>query len=518
MSSKQLLQKIYSLTPMQEGILYHTLREENQGNFIVQLFFSVEGPLSLDIMNKSMQLLVQRHDVFRTLFNVDKAKRPIQMVVDHLEHKIVFQDLTEKNHDCQMEYISHYADEEKMKGFDVTAEMLVRLAVFQTNLQHFRLLLSFHHIIVDGWSLSAIVQELFEIYSALSAQRSPVLREIHSFQNYIEWLNHQDQDSASLYWNQYLEGIEQSTALPWQPKQKKEGYLQEQVKFTFDREMTKKLKELALAYRVTMNAVIQAIWSIVLKRYNDTNDVVFGTVVSGRHAAVSGIDQMIGIFINTNPVRIKFEQDIDFEDLLILIHKQMIDSQEHSHYPLMKIQAATLLKENLINHIVVFENVPLEFNLLDGQHAHELRIYDIELKDQTNYDFNIIIIPSEEISVCLKYNTFCYSHEDMQKVAGHIRAVTTAITENPHILVRNISILTPDEKERILTEFNNTDQAFSGQQCLHEYFEDRVIAYPNKTALILGEQNMSYEEVNKCANQLARILRRKGLVVTGALE
>lgn len=246
--------------------------------------------------------------------------------------------------------------------------------------------------------------------------------------------------------------------------------------------------------------------------------MVFGTVVSGRHAAVSGIDQMIGIFINTNPVRIKFEQDIDFEDLLILIHKQMIDSQEHSHYPLMKIQAATLLKENLINHIVVFENVPLEFNLLDGQHAHELRIYDIELKDQTNYDFNIIIIPSEEISVCLKYNTFCYSHEDMQKVAGHIRAVTTAITENPHILVRNISILTPDEKERILTEFNNTDQAFSGQQCLHEYFEDRVIAYPNKTALILGEQNMSYEEVNKCANQLARILRRKGLVVTGALE
>ncbi|MEE4561814.1 amino acid adenylation domain-containing protein [Paenibacillus polymyxa] len=511
MSSKQLLQKIYSLTPMQEGILYHTLREENQGNFIVQLFFSVEGPLSLDIMNKSMQLLVQRHDVFRTLFNVDKAKRPIQMVVDHLEHKIVFQDLTEKNHDCQMEYISHYADEEKMKGFDVTAEMLVRLAVFQTNLQHFRLLLSFHHIIVDGWSLSAIVQELFEIYSALSAQRSPVLREIHSFQNYIEWLNRQDQDSASLYWNQYLEGIEQSTALPWQPKQKKEGYLQEQVKFTFDREMTKKIKELALAYRVTMNAVIQAIWSIVLKRYNDTNDVVFGTVVSGRHAAVSGIDQMIGIFINTNPVRINFEQDIDFEDLLILIHKQMIDSQEHSHYPLMKIQAATPLKENLINHIVVFENVPLEFNLLDGQHAHELRIYDIELKDQTNYDFNIIIIPSEEISVCLKYNAFCYSHEDMQKVAGHIRAVTTAITENPHILVRNISILTPDEKERILTEFNNTDQAFSGQQCLHEYFEDRVIAYPNKTALILGEQNMSYEEVNKRANQLARILRRKGV-------
>lgn len=287
--------------------------------------------------------------------------------------------------------------------------------------------------------------------------------------------------------------------------------MQEQVKFTFDREMTKKLKELALAYRVTMNAVIQAIWSIVLKRYNNTNDVVFGTVVSGRHAAVSGIDQMIGIFINTNPVRIKFEQDIHFEDLLSLIHEQMIESQEHSHYPLMKIQAPTPLKENLVNHIVVFENVPLEFNLLDGQHVHELKIYDFELKDQTNYDFNIIVIPSEEISVCLKYNAFCYSNEDIQKIAGHIRAVTTAITENPHILVRNISILTPDEKERILTEFNNTEHVFSDLKNLHEFFEDRAIAYPDKTALILGEENMSYEEVNKRANQLARILRRKGV-------
>lgn len=188
MSSKQLLQKIYSLTPMQEGILYHTLREENQGNFIVQLF-SVWKGLSLDIMNKSMQLLVQRHDVFRTLFNVDKAKRPIQMVVDHLENRMIFQDLTEMNHNSQMEFISHYASEEKIKGFDVTAEMLVRLTVFQTDLQHFRLLLSFHHIIVDGWSLSAIVQELFEIYSALSAQRSPDLKEIHSFKIISNGLN-----------------------------------------------------------------------------------------------------------------------------------------------------------------------------------------------------------------------------------------------------------------------------------------------------------------------------------------
>ncbi|MGQ3477836.1 amino acid adenylation domain-containing protein, partial [Paenibacillus sp. TY11] len=511
MSSEQLLQKIYSLTPMQEGILYHTLREENQGGFVVQLFFSVEGPISPDIMNKSLKLLVQRHDVFRTLFNVDKAKRPIQLVVEQRENRMIFQDLTEMNHNSQMEFISHYASKEKIKGFDVTADMLVRLAVFRTDTQHYRLLLSFHHIIVDGWSLSSIVQELFEIYSALSAHRTPNLKEIYSFQNYIEWLKQQDQDSASLYWNHYLEGIEQATALPWQSKQKKEGYLQQQVKFTFDREMTKQLQELALTYRVTLNAVIQAVWSIVLKRYNNTNDVVFGTVVSGRHAAISGIDQMIGMLINTNPVRVKFEQDIHFGDLLSLIHEQMMESQEHSHYPLMKIQAATPLRENLINHIVVFENVPLEFNLLDGQRVHELKIYDFELKDQTNYDFNIIVIPSEEISVCLKYNAFCYSNEDIQKVAGHIRAVTTAITQNPHALVRNISILTLDEKERILTEFNSTDHVFSGLKNLHEFFEDRAIAYPDKTALILGDKNMSYEAVNKRANQLARILRRKGL-------
>ncbi len=254
------------------------------------------------------------------------------------------------------------------------------------------------------------------------------------------------------YWSRYLAGYDQQTLLPQVGEASiGEGYLSEKLNYTLDRELTGRLEKVARDAHVTMNILLQSIWGIALQRYNGSRDVVYGSVVSGRPAEIPGIDRMIGLFINTIPVRVKTEENLPFNVLMKQQQEQYMASHMYDTYPLFEIQAQTDQKQDLISHIMVFENYPVEEEverLGGGEAAFEIE--DAELLEQTNYDFNLIVLPGEEMKLLFQYNTLVYDSSNIERIRGHLVHLMEQIVKNPGISVDALELVTPQERDHIL--------------------------------------------------------------------
>ncbi|WP_281944515.1 condensation domain-containing protein, partial [Paenibacillus tyrfis] len=216
-----------------------------------------------------------------------------------------YEDLRGMNEAEREAYIAAYTREDKARGFDLTKDTLMRVSILRTGEETLRFIWSFHHIVMDGWCLSLVTQEVFGTYFALREQKQPELAPVMPYSSYIEWLERQDSEEASWYWSEYLAGYEQQTLLPTEKRQRKmEGYAAEEQTCIVGRELTERMNQVARRHQVTMNTVLQTVWGIVLHKYNGSRDAVFGSVVSGRPAEIRGVERMIGLFINTVPVRI----------------------------------------------------------------------------------------------------------------------------------------------------------------------------------------------------------------------
>ncbi|MBN3526500.1 non-ribosomal peptide synthetase [Paenibacillus apiarius] len=511
MSTKPFIKKVYPLTPMQEGMLYHSLAENNNNTFFIQLSFKAEGILESHLLSQSLRQLIQRHEVFRTVFNYDKAKQPIQVVLEERNNEIYYRDIAHYRKEEQTELLNAFTEQDRNKGFDLTKESLLRLAVFRLGERAYEFIFSFHHIIIDGWCLSTVVKQFFTIYQGLERNRPLVLDEVPPFSAYIKWLEAKDKEQAGLYWRKYIEGIEQQTNLPWTRHSVQQGYVLDKVQFMIPKADTERLTHIARDNRVTLSTLVHAIWGIVLQRYNYSDDVVFGTVVSGRNADVAGIEKMVGLFINTNPVRVTLRHGMKFDELVKELHCSMLESEEHSHYPLSAIQADSQWGRQFINHIVGFENVPLDIDLLGEEDLSGIRIYDFELSDQTNFDFNLVVIPSDELSVSIKFNALAYKRNDMETVAGHIQQLVRAVIDNPTAEIDRLELIAPEEKNQLLHACNERLARNHPFQPVHELIAEQVRKTPNQTAVVYQDKKVTYQELDHVAEKISERLIQWGV-------
>ncbi|MBE5097613.1 condensation domain-containing protein, partial [Bacillus thuringiensis] len=250
------------------------------------------------------------------------------------------------------DWIKRYTAEDKERGFNLAEDVLMRMAILRTNEQTYHVIWSFHHILMDGWCMPLAIQEIFETYYAIQEQREPELSIVTPYSDYIEWLEVQDYEESSKYWNNYLEGYEGQTLLPKVTSGRdNESYASGNLVWNLGQELTEQLKQVAKSNQVTLNTLMQTAWSVLLQRYNNSTDVVFGSVVSGRPSEIVGVENIIGLFINTIPVRIRCEAEESFVEVMKRNQKQAIASHAYDTYPLYEIQTQTEQKQNLINHI-----------------------------------------------------------------------------------------------------------------------------------------------------------------------
>lgn len=501
------VQDMYYLSPMQEGMLFHTLHHQEKGFYVEQMDMNVKGTLRHDLLEKSMNIIVERYDIFRTVFLHEKVKRPVQVVLKNRPFQLDVVDIQDLSESEQLERIDRFKQKDQLRGFDLSKDLLMRASVFQTGPSSYRWIWSYHHILLDGWCFGLVVQELFAIYHALLHDIPYRLEPVKPYKEYIHWLEKQDKQASLEYWTQSLAGFEGQSTFKEQRKQTNEHELGE-IEWAMSKEETAALSELALQQNATLSSALQSAWSILLSRYQRSNDVLFGTVVSGRPADLAGVDRMVGLFINVIPRRIQLTDQMTFRSLLSETQQQSLAAEPHQYIPIYDIQAKAG-QQQLIDHIVVFENVPAakkdEQESLLGFTVEDMNVYE-----KSNYDLNLLASPGEQLQLKLAFNQRAFDPAFVRKLKDQLTLLIKEAIKHPDQSVHTLTLVTKQEKQRMLEEWNAPELEHD-QLYLTKWFEHNVRKQPNAVALSAGDHTMTYAELNEQANRLARHLQKNGV-------
>ncbi|MCY8264769.1 non-ribosomal peptide synthetase [Bacillus inaquosorum] len=516
MAQSAQIQDIYPLSHMQEGMLFHSLMDVSSKAYVEQTSFTITGNLCIDSFQKSLNLLVSRYDIFRTIFikEVQDLTGPQQIVLSNRELTVYREDFSHLADHEQQALIDAFMTKDREKGFNLQKDPLMRLALFDRGNSQYTCIWTHHHIIMDGWCLGIILKEFFSMYDSLK-NNSPVrLGSTVPYSRYIEWLGEQDQEETAAYWSEYLKEYGNTATIPRiNPRPADGDYKADQISFSLAPEMVEKLTEAAQNWGVTLNTLFMSMWGVLLHRYNATDDAVFGSVISGRPSAIDGIESMVGLFINTIPVRIRSAEGMTFSSLAKAVQEDILASEQHGYYPLYEIQNHSPLKQGLIDHIFVFENYPVQLDqalsIESENEENALKLGDISMSEQTNYDFNIVIVPGESFYIKFSYNAAVYEQEEMLRIQRHLKQALDCILAHPDIAVSDINIVPPEEQQ-VIQLFNETERPYVNKT-ISQLFEEQARKTPEAAALKLGDDCWTYRQLNIRANQIAHALIEKGV-------
>jgi len=435
LAEKYFIEDIYTLTPMQEGMLFHSLYGASSSAYFVQISFRFHGELNIPFLKKSLEHLFLRHDVLRTVFIYEGFDRPLQIVLKERKPVFFFKDLQEEATGKEKgAFIREYKERDRRCFFDLSKDVLLRTAVIRVDAEQYEFIWSNHHILMDGWCREILFTELFEIYRSYRENRPFHLPFIKPYRNYIQWLENVDKKASKEYWEKYLQGFNKFTGIPRKNKQAPgpKGMREESFECLLGKDSSHSLSELAASRRVTLNTVFQVLWGVLLGIYNDTLDVVFGTVVSGRPPEILGVETMVGLFINNVPVRIRFDENTRFWDLVKKVQQEVLESKPHHYYSLAEIQASSMLKQDLFDHVLVFENFP-SIN-------RPFELESVQQHEYSNYDLTLGIIPGEPIKVKFLYNTGIYEPGFIEQVSLNLKEMINTVITKDDIRVKAFSI------------------------------------------------------------------------------
>ncbi|ANF97987.1 non-ribosomal peptide synthetase [Paenibacillus bovis] len=506
------LEDVYQLTPMQKGMLFHSLMEPDSVTYFEQASFELRGNVNIEAFKGSLQALMSRHAILRTGFYSDIHDEPLQVVFRQKEMPVDYVDLRSLSSEQQQEWMQQYEAEDMTRGFRLDSDPLMRAAIF--HLDHgCRVMWSFHHIIMDGWCIPIVTGEIFTHYTALCQNQQAQLPPAPQYGTYIEWLNRMDQDAASSYWKHYLADHEGHTLLPETAKKSGDAYVLEEQTLQLGHELTARLDQIARQHQVTVNTLLQSAWGIMLQQYNGSRDAVFGGVVSGRPAEIPGIEDMVGLFINTVPVRVQSLADDTFAGVMRRVQEQSLAGGAYDTYPLYEIQNYTEQKQDLISHIMIFENYPLDEQVEQSgnEDADALEVADFRMFEQTNYDFNLIVIPGQDIRICLRYNASVYQEETIARTRGHLLQLLQQVADQPEMPVDRLTLVTPAEQQMLLETWHGMIADYPQDRCIHNLFEEQALRSPDAVAAVCGERSMTFRELDEQSNRLANHLAARGL-------
>ncbi len=506
MSSKKIA-NIYPLSPMQEGMLFHSLLDEGTESYFEQLRFTIRGFIDPAILEQSLNALIARHDILRTVFILEKVQKPRQIVLKERKTNVQVIDITHLSEDEQAIFLEDYAKKERQKNFDLAKDVLIRLTLIQTSSDAYTLIWSHHHILLDGWCIPIVLHDFFQIYQQVKDEQPVNLGQVYPYSKYISWLGEQDAEEAKDNWSRYLSDYEPTTFIQKQGTGIK--YNQAELVFTIGQSLTTELNHIARQLQVTVNNLFRTIWGLMLQRQSNIDDVVFGSVVSGRPIDIPNVEQMVGLFINTVPIRVQMRDNQTFSDLVKQVQEESSSLEKYHYLSLADIQK----NQQLIDHIILFQNYPMGAELLTrlNQYNQEFTLTKLHAFEQTNYDLNIMVTADDTLTVTYLYNASVLTEDQLQHLNQQLITIMTQVTNTPDILLKNLEIINSEEKHLQLHTFNDTYRHYPVDFLIHQIFEDRAEKQPHHIALVMGEQKLTYRELNEKANQLATFLRAKGV-------
>jgi len=497
---------IYSLSPMQEAMLYQSLVREGTDVNLRQIIFDINGEIDIICFESCLNLLIERHDIFRTVFVYRNIKKPRQVVLKKRKINLNYVELSGGVPDDIIE-------SDRQKGFDLSKDVLLRLTLVRVGSDRYKAIFSFHHIILDGWCMGAVIDEFFRLYKAHRNGSEPVLHSTYPYCNYIEWIEARNKQQSLDYWSSYLKAYEHKQILPDFEDKSIIDSAYKQALFNFDSSLTEKLIQIARDNRVTLNVVFVCLWGILLNKYTGIDDILVGTVISDRSPEIDGFEEMVGLFLNTVPTRITLRGKKNFTELLAEVQDSVISAQEHGYVSLTEVLETARLRNDSIDHIVVFENHLTADDMgslsTDGELGFELD--NIEYFEPISYNLGVFVYPARALEIKINYNAKKFSDYFIAGIKRHLVRIAEAVSANPLKGFYGISIMDYREERLLLETLNNTESAYDKEKPVHVQFEEQVKRAPDEIAVIFSEQAYTYSELNHSANRIAHLLRSKGV-------
>ncbi|WP_273480580.1 non-ribosomal peptide synthetase, partial [Acetivibrio straminisolvens] len=507
---KKNIEDILALTAMQEGILFHYRSNPESRQYFEQLCMRIAGNIDIDAFGKAWNYTAQNNEALRTVFRWEKLEKPVQVVLKNYEIPVRLCDISEYNEEEMQSLLERLKEKDREEGIDISTEPF-RITLCKLCKDKYEMIISNHHIIYDGWSNSILLKEFFEAYNAFKKGEQPSRPVKNRYREFVKWHQSRDINAQKSYWSKYLEGIESRTLLPWDSK--KQGEIKKAGIYTLDieRENTEKIKNFAREQKVALASVLYAAWGILLQRYNNSEDVLFGTTVSGRTAKIKGIENMVGLFINTPPLRVRSQAREKVSDLLNEVEKSLRDRGPYEDTPLTDIKSLSSMdnKESLFDSIMVIENYPIDKQMMNKDSC--LAIESFSMSEMTNFDIAVAVSVFDGMELKFIYNSDVFLQATIERMAGQLINIINCMIENPCIEVSKIDILSKDERDEILYRYNNTDTTYPKSKTLSLLFEEQVQRAPDNIALVFEGMEMTYRELNEKANRLAHFLRKKGV-------
>ncbi|GAA0706299.1 hypothetical protein GCM10009548_94410 [Streptomyces malaysiensis subsp. malaysiensis] len=500
------LADVLPLSPLQEGMLFLALYDERSVDaYTVQLGFDLEGRVDPAGLRAAGDALLRRHPNLRAGFRHEKLSRPVQVIPHEVELDWQEADLRDGSDQARRTALDELVERDRTRRFDLAAPPLIRFTLARLADERYRLVVTLHHILLDGWSFPLLVDDLFELYAQRGDESGRP--KVTPYRDYLAWLSRQDRDAAAKAWRTALDGVTEPTLLVPGAGQRVDR-MPEEFSLELPAELTERLTALARSRGWTLNTVVQGAWGLLLSSLTGRDDVVFGTTVSGRPPEVPGVEAMVGLFINTLPVRVRLDPAESLGQLLGRLQDQHTELMDHQHLGLTQIQRETGTGA-LFDTLAVFENYPFDPAALDRT-VDGVRVSGFSGAEATHYPLSLIAYPGERIRLRVGHRPEFVDRAAAEAAAARLTRVLEAVAADPDQRVAAVDALAADERERVLERWNDT--AYDVRpDTLPRLFEARAAAVRDHPAVVFEGTEVSYADLNARANRLARHLIAQGV-------
>ena len=504
------IEDIYPLSPMQEGLLLHTLLEPHSGIYFMQDRYCIDSDIDLDRFRSAWQAVIQRHDALRASFNLDEQGRMLQIIHRQAPLRLDCLDWSTQPAEQHEAALQQLLEEERQQGFDLLVQPPFSLRLIRRAPEQYWFILSNHHILIDAWCRSLLLQDFFTLYQGKTLPR-PAAR----YRDFIEWLQQQGEAEAVAAWGEELSGVEQPTWLPFdRPVQRQGGQSQIGDRYlTLARHEGRALRELAQQYQLTVNTFTQAAWALVMHRYSGEEDVLFGVTVAGRPVSRPEMQDTVGLFINSIPLRVRMPQNGSVKQWLQALFDHNLALREHEHLPLVKIQACSRIdsSQQLFDSLFVFENAPLESTVVSG--AQALSAMADSARTHTNYPLTVVVYPGDELGLHLSYDQRFFDEVTIDRLLQDMKRALDVLVSHFHDEFATLPLISDQEREQLVDTCNRTERSYPLDQGYVRLFEASVQQYGERVAATCLDQQWTYNQLNRQANRAGHALIAAGVCI-----
>ena len=517
-NADNLLEDAYELSPLQKGMYYHWLSSDNTALYFDQAVYRLKLPglgENVSAIKEAYRALVNRYSILRTSFENEYGGLPLQIVRKSVPTNFSYHPIGDYTSEKDIqEFITEYKSKDKAKGFNLEDPSQMRLLVLGLDNDEFAFIWSHHHILMDGWCMSILINDFYKLLHANLSNNKINLPDPVPYANYIKWLNRKEESASQNYWKDHLAGYSNLVEIPFKYSSPVSNTYSKKVeKIVFKEKFFDGIDAFCSAHEITHNTFVQGVWGVLLAKYNNLKDVVFGSIVSGRPGDLAGVENMVGLFINTIPVRVEYDEQDNSVSLLQKMQLDFIAGNPHHYLEISEVQGLSEVGRDLINHITVFENYAVQDS--DEENADnsiEIELAEFSFEEQTNYDFNLKSTPLKNgICVNMEYNSSVHDGDGMRNLAKHFYNLAEQFVVNYDQPIDALNFISKEETQRNVALLNNEKIKYPLDKTIVDIFSEQAVKNPNNIALDFNNETITYKALNEKSNQVARYLLEKGV-------